>query len=238
MRRDTWDMNARLLAVVLAAASGARAAVVLRSDPADAFKPVADKLHGTVIDVRGRTSVTTDSGQEELETLTHGTGTLLGNALAVTSLHAVALPSPEGKMIPLPHVEVLLPGKGTMPAQVIAGVADLDLAILALPAAGAALEGAPLAADAPASGDLLIAMAVDDEAVIGVGTQVAAVEGDFILLRSRRMLDSRFWGGPLFDARGRLVGVGLMSLGPSKAISARAVQRLMDQRMRAQVNGN
>jgi hypothetical protein len=87
-------MNARLLAVALAAASGARAAVVLRTDPADAFKPIADKLHGTVIDVRGRTPVTTDGGQQELETLTHGTGTLLGNGLLVTTLHAVALPSP------------------------------------------------------------------------------------------------------------------------------------------------
>jgi hypothetical protein len=229
-------MNARLLAVALAAASGARAAVVLRTDPADAFKPIVDKLHGTVIDVRGRTQVTTDGGQQELETLTHGTGTLLGNGLAVTTLHAVALPSPEGRMVPLAHVEVLVPGPETMQAQVIAGVADLDLAILALPAAAAALEAAPLAPDMPSSGDALIAMAVDDQAVIGVGVEVAAVDGDLILLRGRRMLDSRYWGGPLFDARGRLVGVGLMSLGPSKAIAARAIQRLLDQRMRAQIN--
>ena len=220
-------MNARLLAVALAAASGARAAVVLRTDPADAFKPIVDKLHGTVIDVRGRTPVTGDGGQQELETLTHGTGALLGNGLAVTTLHAVALPSPEGRMVPLAHVEVLVPGEETMEAQVI----------LSLPAAAAALEAAPLAPDLPASGDPLIAMAADDEAVIGVGIEVAAVDGDLILLRGRRMLDSRFWGGPLFDARGRLVGVALMSLGPSKAIAARAIQRLIDQRMRAQING-
>jgi len=229
-------MNARLLAFALAAASGAHPAVVLRTDPADAFKPIADKLHGTVIDVRGRAPVTTDGGQPELETLTHGTGTLIGNGLAVTTLHAVALRSPEGRMLPLAHVEVLVPGEGTMQAHVIAGVADLDLAILALPAAAAALEAAPLAPDAPAPGDSLIAMAVDDEAVIGVGIEVAAVEGDLIQLRGRRMLDSRFWGGPLFDARGRLVGVALMSLGPSKAIAARAIQRVVDQRMRAQMN--
>ena len=229
-------MNARLLAVALASASGARAAVVLPSGPAEAFKPIADKLHGTVIDVRGRTPVTTDGGQEALETLTHGTGTLLGGGLAVTTLHAVALPSPEGKMLPLPNVEVLVPEKGAMQAQVIAAVADLDLAILSLPAAGAALDGAPLSSDAAAAGDPLMAMGVDDEAVIGVGTEVAAVSGDLILLRGRRMLDSRFWGGPLFDARGRLAGVGLTSFGPSKAISARAIQRLVDQRMRAQMH--
>jgi S1-C subfamily serine protease len=230
-------MNARLLAIVLATTSAARAAVVLHSDPADAFKPIADKLHGTVIEVRGRTPVTTDGGQEELETLTQGTGTLLGNGLAVTTLHAVALPSAEGRMVPLQRVEALIPDKGTMQVQVIAGVADLDLAILALPAAGAALAAAPPAPEMPASGDPLIAMGVDDEAVIGVATEVAAVDGDFILLRGKRMLDSRFWGGPLFDARGRLAGVELMSLGPSKAISARAIQRLVDQRMRAQVTG-
>jgi hypothetical protein len=231
-------MHARLLALALVAASGAHAAVILRNDPADAFIPVADKLHGTVIDVRGRAAVASDGGEEALETLTHGTGTLLRNGLAVTTLHAVALPSSAGKLVPLQNVEVLVPDKGTMPAQVIAGVADLDLAILELSAAGAALETAPLATEVPGVGDPLLAMAVDDEAVVGIGVEVAAVDGDVLVLRGKRMLDSRFWGGPLFDARGRLVAVGLTSLGPSKAISARAIQRLVEQRMRAQSKQN
>jgi S1-C subfamily serine protease len=226
-------MNARLLAFAVAAASGAHAAVFLGSDPALAFKPIADKFHGTVVDVRGLAAAPADGGEPALETVTHGTGTLLGNGLAVTTLHAVALPSPEGRMTPLQHVEVLVAEKGALPAQVIAGVADLDLAILELSAPGAALEAAPPASEAPAPGDPLLAMAVDDQAVIGVGIEVAAADGDLFLLRGKRMLDSRFWGGPLFDARGRLAGIILTSLGPSKAISVRAIQRVIEGRMRA-----
>ena len=44
------------------------------------------------------------------------------------------------------------------------------------------------------------------------------------------MIDSRFWGGPLFDAEGRLVGIQLTSVGSSKAISVRVIQQMLDQR--------
>lgn len=229
-------MNPRLLAVACAVASAAHGAVIVRSDPTDMFKSVVDKRHGAVIGVRGL-AVAPDGGAP-VETLTYGTGALLGNGLAVTTLHAVALPSSQRKMMPLQHVQVLVPEKGPMPARVIAGVPDLDLAILELSAAGAALEGPPFSSAMPAAGDPLLAMGADDEAVIGIGVEVVAVNGDFLLLRAKRMLDSRFWGGPLFDAQGRLAGVELMSLGPSKAISVEAIRRLVEQRMRAQVDQN
>src|SRR5438445_9218330 len=45
----TAQMDARLVALALALACGAHAAVILRS-PEASFKPVADKLHSTVID--------------------------------------------------------------------------------------------------------------------------------------------------------------------------------------------
>jgi hypothetical protein len=229
-------MNARLLALALGVASAAPGAVFRGHDPALAFRPIADKVHGMVIGVRGFVAVSSDGGEPTVETLTHGTGALLGKGIAVTTLHAVALPSPEGRMTPLPRVEVLVPEKGAMPAQVIAGIPDLDLAILELAADGAALEGAPPAVGAPAPGDPLLAMAIDDDGVIGVGIEVASVDGDLLSLHGKRMLDSRFWGGPLFDSHGHLAGIGLMSLAMPKAISVGAIQRLVEERMRAQVH--
>src|SRR5258705_407029 len=59
---------------------------------------------------------------------------------------------------------------------------------------------------------------------------VSAVDGDVFRLVSKRTTDSRFWGGPLFDAQGRLVGVQLTSLAGSKAISARVILRLIEER--------
>ena len=158
--------------------------------------------------------------------------TFLGRGLAVTTLHAVALPSPAGKLIPLQDVQVVVAGGEPMPAQVIAGAPDLDLAILALSAEAAALEAPPLSTDTPAEGEPLVAMGVDDDGVVVVGVSLAAVNGDVLTVGGKRMLDSRFWGGPLYDGRGRLVAIGLMSLGPQKAISARVIQRILDQRAR------
>lgn len=223
-------MNARLLALALALAGGAHAAVILRS-PEEALKAVADKLHSTVIDVSGRVSGPADGGSALPERVTHGTGTLLGHGLAVTTLHAVALPSPGGgKLIPLQDVQVTFAGGAPMAAQVIVGTPDLDLAILALPAEAAALEAPPLSTDVPAEGDPLVAMGVDDDAVVVVGVALAAVNGDILSVGGKRMLDSRFWGGPLYDGRGRLVAIELMSLGLPKAISAHVIQRILDQR--------
>ncbi len=204
-------MKARLLALALALAGGAHAAVVLRS-PEEALKAVADKLHSTVIGVSGRVSVPADGGTAMPERVTHGTGTLLGHGLAVTTLHAVALPSPGGKLIPLQDVQVMIAGGEPMAAE------------------AAALEAPPLSTDAPAEGEPLVAMGVDDDAVVVVGVSVAAVNGDVLTVGGKRMLDSRFWGGPLYDGRGRLVAIELISLGPPKAISARVIQRMLDQR--------
>jgi S1-C subfamily serine protease len=227
-------MNTPLLALVVTTIGGAaRAAVVLPSDSGAAWKEVADKLHSTVIEVRAGASVSAGAaggGQEVHETVTYGTGVLIGNGLAITTLHAVALPSATGNMIPLREVQVLVPDVGQMDARVVAGAPELDLAILALPEQASPLEGAPFATEPPAPGDTLLAMGTGDESITVLGVLVSAVSTDLFALTSKRMIDSRFWGGPLFDLRGRLAGVQLTSLGPSKAISARAIQRLLDQR--------
>ena len=223
-------MFPRLLALACAAATAALAAVVIRQDPADAFKALADKLHSTTIDVRSGAPVTSDAGGSQLEIIAHGTGTLLGGGFAVTTLHAVAVPDSSGKMAPLPHVEVWVPDHEPVEARVLAGAPEVDLALLQLPPSLAALEGAALAPGPPAEGQPLMAMGIDEESVVVVGASVGTVKGDLLSLTGKRMLDSRFWGGPLYDSSGKLAGIVLMSLGPSRAVSAAVIQKMLDQR--------
>jgi S1-C subfamily serine protease len=226
-------MDLHLPAVAIAIAAGAApAAVIIPSEPAAAWKAVADRLHSTVIEVRGLAPPSTPGpeGTLEMETITFGTGVLIGNGLAVTTLHAVAQPSASGKMIPLQDVQVLVPDLGSVDARVIAGAPDLDIAILALPEPAASVEGAPFASETPMAGESLVAMGAGDGSVSVLGVLVSSVNGDLFTLLSKRMMDSRFWGGPLFDSRGQLAGIQLTSVGPSKAISARTIQWLLDQR--------
>jgi S1-C subfamily serine protease len=214
-------MNTRLLAVGVVLAGAAHAYVVRPDASSSPWKAVADRVHATVIEVHGA---------EGENTVTYGAGVLIGHGLAVTTLHAVAVPSAAGKMTPLKDVRVLVPDVGPMDARVMAGAPDLDLAILRLSSEGASLAGAPISAEPPAEGEVLVAMGAGDDAITALGVVVSAVSGDLFALTSKRMIDSRFWGGPLFDAEGRLVGIQLTSLGSSKAISARVIQRMLDQR--------
>jgi S1-C subfamily serine protease len=214
-------MDARLLAVALAVGGAARAAVTLPSDTGIPWKEIADRLHSTVIEVHGQLAE---------DSVSYGTGVLIGNRLAVTTLHSVAVPSSSGKLTPLQDVQVVVPEVGRMEAHVVGGAPELDLAILSLPDGAAWLEGVSLAADGPEQGEALVAMGTGDDSITVLGVMVTSVDGDLFGLASKRMIDSRFWGGPLFDSRGRLAGIHLTSIGPSKAISARVIRRLLDQR--------
>jgi S1-C subfamily serine protease len=213
-------MKGRLLALGVALGGAAQAAVILPdSDPR--WKAVSDKLISTVIEVQG---------QQAVDTISFGSGVLLGHGLAITTLHAVAQPSATGQMTPLREVRVLVPDVGPLDARVMVGVPELDLAVLLLPDRAVSIAGAPLATEVPAAGDLLVAMGAGDDAITVRGVVVSGVDGDVFRLVSKRLTDSRFWGGPLFDAQGRLVGIQLTSLAGSKAISARVIQRLIEQR--------
>ena len=105
-----------------------------------------------------------------------------------------------------------------------------DLAILLLSDKGATLVGAPLATEVPAEGDRLIAMGAADNAIEVTGVIVSRVSGELFTRASRRTIDSRFWGGPLFDEQGRLVDILLASVSGTKAVSARVIQRVLDRR--------
>ena len=93
----------------------------------------------------------------------------------------------------------------------------------------AALPSAPLADQPPAVGDALIAMGTDEDAVSAVGVSVAAVNGDLLVLAGNRRVDSRFWGGPIFDTQGRLVAIVVATLTVPGAVTASSLRTLLQQ---------
>ncbi len=212
-------MRARLLALGLVVCGAARASVVV-PDSTVHWKAIADRLFSTVVQVRGL---------EANATVSYGSGVLVGDGLAVTTLHAVAVPSGE-KLVPVPQIAVLLPDGSQIEAQVIEASPELDLAMLSLPGSGRTLAAAPLAKSVPGEGDQLIAMGTGDDAIAVIGVIVSRVDGDLISLTSKRMIDSRFWGGPIFDDEGRLAGIQLSSVAGARAISARVIKGMIDRR--------
>jgi len=194
------------------------AAVVLGGQeapgPAKQLKEVADRLHETVIEVHG-----TAAAAAGVVTPTFGSGVLIGGGLALTTLHTVAGGG---------NVEVQVQGAGTLVAKVVGGFPQIDLAVLRLDNA-AALPSAPLADQPPAVGDALIAMGTDEDAVSAVGVSVAAVNGDLLVLAGNRRVDSRFWGGPIFDTQGRLVAIVVATLAVPGAVTASSLRTLLQQ---------
>src|SRR5215813_8943222 len=88
------------------------------------LKEVADKVHDTVIDVRGTAAV------GNLQAPTFGSGVLIGNGLALTTLHTVS-----GN----PNVEVVVQNAGPLAARVVGGFPKIDIAVLRIDENAAAL---------------------------------------------------------------------------------------------------
>jgi hypothetical protein len=220
--------SSAVLLLVAAAGTSARAAVIVPDDPQLAFKAVADRLHASVIAVRARATVALSSGSDapqSVQTPLFGTGILIGDGLAITTLHTVAAVVP-GKMTAWSDIEALLQGSGPVPAEITAWFPELGLAVLRV-AKTASAEEVVFASDAPVAGEALVAMGTDDETVSVVGVTVAATRGDELILSSSRRVDSRYWGGPLFDVHGRLAGITLPSLTP-RAVSSLAIASLVE----------
>jgi hypothetical protein len=56
---------------------------------------------------------------------------------------------------------------------------------------------------------------------------VAGIAGETLLLTSSSGVDSRYWGGPIFDAEGRVAGISLPSLTP-KALTSVALAAMLE----------
>ena len=222
-----------VLLLASAASLSARAAVVVSPDPQTEFKSVADRLHSTVIVVRARAAVAVPTGNDAegiVQTPSFGTGVLIGDGLAITTLHTVGAVLP-GRMAAWTEIEALLQDSAPVGAKIIGWFPELDLAVLRL-AETSSTAPVALASEVPATGERLLAMGADDDVVSVVGVTLAAARGDQLILTSARRVDSRYWGGPIFDIHGRLVGITVPSVTP-KAVSALAIGALLE-RIRAQ----
>ncbi|HYS10160.1 MAG TPA: serine protease [Myxococcales bacterium] len=213
-------MMARLASLGLALGGAAYAAVIV-PDPAARWKAIAERLFSTVVQVHG------DESQHAA--VSSASGVLIGEGLAVTTLHAVAVPSGE-KLVPMQQAQIQVASGAPIDARVMDSSAELDLAILVFPDKATDLPAALLATELPAEGELLIAMGTGDEAVAVMGVVVSHVSGEVFTLASKRAIDARFRGGPLFDDRGRLAGILQVSEDGARAVSARAIQRMLDLR--------
>jgi hypothetical protein len=216
------------IAVLSLVSAAAHATVVADAAPDPALKAVADRLHATVIEVRTQATytATTVDGNRAVQTSVYGTGVLIGGGLAITTLHTVGTVLP-GRVMTWTNVEAFVPElSAALPAQVLASFPDLDLALLQIVDAASA-EAAPLANEAPDAGRALVAIGIADDMVIAASVHVAGVNGDELVLSTTRRIDSRFWGGPLFDARGLIAGIILPSVLP-RAISAAKLSALVE----------
>jgi hypothetical protein len=191
--------------------------IVNQSQDVANLRSVADRLHASVIEVHA-------AGMDDSASQT---GVLLGRGLALTALHNVAETGDGGRVEPLADVVAIVYGHGRVRGHLVLAEPELDLAILRLDATG--LKAAPLASEPPAVGERLVAMGARDEEILAVGVTVSEVEsGGSLLLRSTRAIDSRFFGGPVFDGHGRLSAVTLGSDGQARAFSLAALHSLVD----------
>ena len=194
--------------------------IINQSQDVSNLRSVADRLHTSVIEVK--------ASRDEEES-TWGTGVLLGNGLALTALHSVGTASAAGKIMPMRNIAAIVYDHGAVRAHVVAVAAELDLALLRLDSIDTP-EAAPLASEAPSVGDHLVAMGARNEEIVAAGVTVSksAVDGSLVFT-SPRKVDSRFWGGPVFDGEGHLTAMTLESMGSIKAVSIASLRSLIDQ---------
>jgi S1-C subfamily serine protease len=217
------------------AAAGAQGAVVTPIPPLLDLQSVADRVHSFTVEVRARAFVSNGSAGANLrvhEAVSVASGVLLGDRLVLTALSAVALRRSDGQLEAPAGIDVAIDEVGTMPARLVAGDLSSDVALLLLPDAADALDGATLATSDPTAGDPMIAIGVvgDSLKVVPVNLEHIEKRGDGNRLYTDRALPPPFSGGPLFDAEGHLAGVSTRSTADTGlAVPASVLRTLLDQ---------
>jgi len=201
-----------LFASAVLSAGAARAAVVVPLPHRPEIQAVADRVHALTVQVRARAFIAeqTDGGLRVHDALSSASGVLLGDGLVLTGLSAVTLRGQDGALQPANEIEVVVDDVGPLPARLLAGDAGLDVGILQLPDVARSLPGASLAAEDPNVGDTMLALGVEGDSIRAVGVLLERVgHGDDAgpRLQIDHALRPPFLGGPLFDDRGRLVGI-------------------------------
>ena len=195
---------------VLALATGAPAAVVVRGETPSGLQSVAGRLHGAVAEVRHPV----EPGSQILST--YGAAALLPNGMAVTTVSAIGNAR-----------SVVVSGAGGFesPAQVVGTFPTYGLAVLRLEQVPNVPVPSEYAVASP--GQQLIVLGSGDDAVTILGVTALTPNGDLFGIGSAKMIVSRFWGGPLLDSAGRLVGICLPSPAQPVAVSAPTLKAIV-----------
>lgn len=222
-------------AAIALSAGAARAAVVVPILPALDVKSVADRVHSLAVAVRVHAFVTTGAdgmNARIAEVVSSASGVLIGDGLVLTTLSAVAVRRSDGQIEPPGAIEVVTDQVGLAPARFVAGDPTLDLAVLQLPEQLRDLDGATLAASDPIVGEAMIAIGAEGDSLYVVGVGLERVEfapGGGARLYMNQELPPSFWGGPLFDAEGRLAGLSTRPTSDSGfAVPASLLRILID----------
>jgi S1-C subfamily serine protease len=206
-------MNNKLIglpvAIATLVAGGAHAAVVRPLVPHPELRGVADRVHALAVLVQAQVPIElTDQSGHVVRTATQSasSGVLMGGGVVLTDLRAVAIRVGEGRLKVAPAINVQIDGAGSFAARLIGADASSGVAVLRLPDAPGGLAGAALAKGDPAAGDAVLALGVQGRQVTAVGV---VLEQSSDKLQTKEPLPEPFWGGPLFDAHGELVGLAL-----------------------------
>jgi len=203
-------------ATLCVSAANATVIVPLPHDPD--LQAIADQVHGFTVQVRATAFVAehTDGPLRVHEEVNLSSGVMVGEGLVLTTLSSVSVRGPDGRVQTADQLAVLVEDVGPLPARLLAGDTDLDVAVLQLPAQARSLPGATLAADDPSAGDGMVALCVDGDSIKAVGLRLERIAtGDDAepQLRTEHALPAPFWGGPLFDDRGQLAGIATRATG-------------------------
>jgi hypothetical protein len=216
--KPVWPLL--VLAAPLLACAAARPLPQKAAAGQQSLLATADRVQGQVVGVSGHSQVVVDLGEGRLEVhllYASGSGVLLPHGIVATSLHLVVLPEPGGRLELVDDVSVLRSNAPEGPAHVLRIFPALDLALLQLDGVGDDEPGAELADHDAKQADRMLAVSAKGGrlALVAVGCRGVEPEGEDpgLIELDDLGLGSRFLGGPLFGADGKVAG--LLVAGPA-----------------------
>jgi S1-C subfamily serine protease len=229
--RAAWVFASAVLS-----AGAVHASVVFPLPHRPELQAIADRVHGFTVQVRARAFLVDqpDGHLRGRELLSSASGVLVGNGLVLTGLGTVAMRGPQDGLQPASEIVVVVDDVGTLPARLLAVDANLGIAVLQLPEEASSLAGASLATEDPNVGDAMLAIGVDGDSIRVVGLvleQVGVGDDARPRLQTDHALPPLFWGGPLFDDRGKMAGITIHPPGTTGTAVPASVLRPLLQRL-------
>jgi hypothetical protein len=201
-----------VMSLLQATPASASVRELLRPAPSPALRAVADRVEEQVVQIHSRATLAVRNALGELEPRTAslaGAGVLIGNGLALASLHVALLAGADGALAQVDQIAIAVPNHGIYQAALLGGDLEMDVGLFQLLGAPD-MEGAALAPGDPALGDTVVALGSARDYTTAVGSAVTSVQisgGLAVRFLLAAPLGSVFWGGPVFDSDGELCGL-------------------------------